>query len=1335
MRFSTLLLLLTLLATDTWAQLPGARKTIGWQGQTTLRLRKGEVQVPTFAEAKFEPEGRLPYLTFRLDGYVTSVQLAAPSYEAFAGAEAKAFDVPELGAAPKLVLRHGYEKRRPVTLVTLVPLRRNGQSGQPEKLTAFGYTYTTGTDELANRGRRRTYATNSVLRQGEWFKVGIAGHVQGGHDGSGIYKLDRSFLSSLGLPVQSLDPRFLQLYGNAGGMLPQANSAARPDDLPQNHLLFVGNNDNVLDANEYFLFYGRGPHTWEPKGTTPTGFRHVLNLYADTAYYFLTVGQTPGLRVAPRADVTGTPTATIRQSWERQFYELDLVNLLRSGRQWLGQSFNNGTQREVSFTVPDLVPGTPLRVTTSLAATKVPTRFWSYTIPGDTIDQSTDFALTLNGAALGSQRVVNLSCGWPGSSNCYPEAANTSVRTYTTTAPASTNLRLAVRYDSRGDQAAVGYLDYVEVQGQRRLQLSSGSNQLSFRSLENLGAGNVSTFELGNAASGLTVWDVTNPRRPQVVALNGGSFVARTDSVREYVAFGSGNFDAPLSFGRVGNQNLHALGIDPVDLVIVTHPAFRAEAEKLKEHRRQHDGLKPIVVTTNQIYNEFSSGGQDITAIRDFLKMLYDRGNDLYVVLLGDASYDYKADPSNSTDPNRIPGWWKDRQVKDSENQNFVPTYESRESFARISPRYSAPGISYCSDDYFGFLDDAEGEWPDTATPTSFFMDAAIGRLPARYPRNQPGSAEQARTVVQKLIDYDKPTAQGKWRNRVTFVADDEQRSNLHIDHSEDAVNVTTSAAPAFNSNKVYLDLFPQLPTSGGQRSPDANAALDAAIEQGSVLVGYAGHGGPRGWADEQLLTNASVLQLQNRQKLTFMFTGTCDFAWYDDPAFNSAGEQILTDTPGGVVGLFTTTRIVDAFTNQALANPFYRSLFKRNAATGQWNRLGDAVVFGKNEDGTDVANRNFTLLGDPSMRLAFPQLSAQVRTINGRPLTPAAPDTIRALQRVKLEGDVTDLGGALSTTFNGTVQVTVYEKPSSIRTLGDQQTPPMSVQVQKDVVFDGQARVDNGKFQVEFVVPKDINYKFGLGKISLYAADPARNIDAHGAHGNVTIGGASATAALDTIPPDIRLAMDTESFVFGGLTAPNTTLLAKLSDASGINTAGTGIGHELTAVLDNDPSKLTVLNEYYTADVSGFTSGRVNYLFKNLETGPHSLKVKAWDTYNNSSERTVEFIVAKTDKLALDHVLNYPNPFANRTTFHFDHNRAGSPLDVQVQIFTVSGKLVRTLNASLPVSESHVKDVEWDGRDEFRDQLARGVYVYRVSVRTADGSQASKFEKLVLLN
>ncbi|GAB2792150.1 hypothetical protein HNQ93_003575 [Hymenobacter luteus] len=1260
-------------------------------------------QVPSFRGALFQPNEQVGTYQLKLTGTISTGSLRETTYEPVSATEARQLDAAALPAVPAIRVTPGMERHQPVTLLAVQPLRRNPQTGQAEKLVSFTYAYSSAARRPT--AATRPYAQSSVLSQGSWYKIGVPG--------SGIYKLDKKALADLGLPVQTLDPARLRLFGNAMGTLPQASQAYRPDDLAENAIRFVGDANATLDDNEYFLFYARGPHTWTRAGNAAR-FQHQLNPYTDTAYYFLTVGSTPGRRVAPAPVVSGPASARITAFTERQFYELDLINLAKSGRTWLGEHFSTTDQKTFSFTVPDLVPGAAVQITSAVAAAS---------------SSDTFFQNAVNGQTAVSQRVPGYNC--TSGSWCYPEIANTSLTTFTYPVPAAPTpeIKVALSFNGSNDPAAKGYLDYLELNARRQLRFPG--TLLEFRSLENIAPAAISQFELGNAA-GATIWEVTNPRRPAEVAATNGVFLARTDTLREFVAFSGSSFPTPRGFGRVANQNLHALNLDgKLELVVLTHPAFLAEANRLAAHRTSHDGLATQVVTTTQVYNEFGSGGQDVTAIRDFMKMVYDRapaGKRQYLLLFGDASYDYKADPTNA--PDQLPGWWKDRLPANANkiNQNFVPVYESVESFDLImGVRPGGQGITYSSDDYYGLLDDNEGAW--LPNHSDELLDIGIGRLPVR-------TVEQARLVTDKLIAYDSPASFGKWRNRLSFVTDDGDR-NLFTSYTEELTAPLDTAATArsYNVYKHYLDLYPQVIVAAGQRSPAAERSIDEAFEQGSLLINYIGHGGPKGWADEQILTNASVLRLQNTNRLAFLFTGTCDFSTYDNPEFTSAGEQSLTDISGGAIGLFTTTRVVYADRNQTMAIEFFRDLFTP-LPDGTMPRTGDicratknAAVFGDN-------NRNYALLGDPSMRLAYPQQEAAITAINGKSAFAAQPDTLKALKQVEIQGEIRQ-AGQRNSRFSGTAQVQVFEKKSTVTTLGNESgDTPTPIAIRENVLYDGPATITNGEFKVRFVVPKDINYQVGLGKISVYAADAAARTDAHGQL-LVPVGDAAQVAYRDTIPPRIRLFMDNENgFVFGGTTGTTTTLIGNLRDESGINAAGTGIGHDLTATLDGDPSQVTILNKFYTSKVDSFQAGQVKYQFENLSPGPHELRVKAWDTWNNSAEEIIEFIAAPTQKLALQHVLNYPNPFATSTTFHFDHNRQGDDLDVQVQIFTVSGKLVRTLQAPVIGSTPHVSSISWDGRDEYQDQLARGVYIYRVSVRSArDKSTTSKFEKLVLLN
>jgi len=1318
------------------AQSGGAVTTHGiirWGGYAEVPSRSARKQkVPTFNEAQQVLDDQVGWFNLRLTGAATQGELVNLVYEPFAAADAKLFNVSKLPAGPEPQLTSGTEMKRTVSHLSLRPVRRNPQTGQPERLMSFDYTYSATESGVAARlTGARSHAAHSVLATGDWYKMGVAE--------SGIYKLDKATLSAMGMSLQGINPNNLHVYGNAMGILPQANLAPRPDDLAENNVLFVGNFDATFGDDEYFLFYSPGAHTWEAQGGQ---FRHRNNIYTDTTYYFVTVNGAAGRRVSTGPAVApSVTTPTISTFTYREFHEHDLTNLLHSGRNWVGEGFANGGQKEIAFSnIPDLVTNASVRVTASLVAISAGT-------PGV-------FQLTLNNVVLGNQTVAALTPA------AFAPVAEVSITTHQVAlSNPGSELRVKLAFNSSYPNAS-GYLDYLEINAERQLRLSGA--QLEFRTLTNISPTATNRYALGNA-TGAAVWDVTNPRRPVAQAVDGaGSFVAKADTVREYVALlPNGSFNTPRSFGKVENQDLHALnhtaGVPMLDLVIVTYPPFYGAALQLANHRISHDNMRVAVVTTTQVYNEYGSGGQDVTAIRDLMKQLYDlapAGKTMQLLLFGDASFDYKSDFFNSKDPKFRPTWWADRvpfktdSDFDAFNQNYVPTYESRESLAPFFGGYYGQA-TYSSDDYFAHLDDDEGEWPENQASAEL-LDIGVGRLPVRTLKGQPRDNSQALQVVKKIISYDAVQAYGKWRNRITLVSDDGE-SDLFVGAGSELVAQTIQTDyPVYNVHKVYLDLYPQQAVAAGQRSPEANRAIDQSVEQGSLIINYLGHGGVQGWADEQLVTNASILALRNPDNLTFFTTGTCDFSTYDNPDFTSAGEQALTDNAtGGAVGLFTTTRVVEATQNAGLNQAYFNRVLK--PISGRMPTIGTAVMVSKNDfhgpgAAYDTNNRNYVLLADPSMTLAYPKQtvvldSVRKRNTAGTAWVPA--NDLQALARIRVHGRVLNNGNQ-NNTFTGRAQVTIYDKPTTVMTLGNKQTSntpgdaPRPVVIQESVVYGGQANVVNGEFNLTFVVPKDINYNVGLGKISLYAFDGTNRVDANG-YQLKSIGGAAENAPKDTIPPVISLFMDNESFVFGGLTAQNTTLLAKLSDDSGINTTGAGIGHDITAVLDNDPNKLLVLNESYLASVGDFRSGQVKNPFKDLATGPHSLRLKAWDTYNNSAERAIEFIVARDEKLALDHVLNYPNPFANSTTFFFDHNQAGAEpdnLDVQVQIFTVAGHLVRTLTAIVSSTDAHQRSITWNGRDDFNDQLARGVYVYRLSVRSQhNGTTASKYEKLVILN
>lgn len=1274
--------------------------TLAWKGAVKVPdLNRRPATIPTFSGAIIDYKARLPQYSLRLENVTASqFTLKNPVYAPLTPEEAKFLPKEQLKSTPVIRISHGIANGKATSIITFVPLRLNPQNGQLEKLTQFEYTYTqnpTAKKEQVSAARSRTYKTNSVLSSGAWFKIGVPE--------TGIYKIDRKFLQDLGINLNGLNPRHIQLYGNGGGMLPQANAAPRHDDLVENAILINGEQDGSFDADDYLLFYGQGPHAWHPNAAR-NGFSHSLNIYSDTTYYFVTVGNAPGRRITS-ANVPAPGSApTITTFNERDFHELERVNLLISGREWYGEEFNaynlNFSKTFTRFS--DLVPNTPVAVTSSVLGIS------------PVLGVGGKFTVNLNNVTLGTQETSGHGGG------DYHDAGDDDSTTFVLNLNSipynNSDLRVDISFNQMGLSSATGHLDYLLINAERQLKLYG--NQTTFRTFQNLAPNATSFFRVGNVAvnpSESYVWDVTNPLRPR--NLNAkfenyeATFYAKTDTLREFIIFTGSAFPSPTPFGYFPNQNLHSLNQDgKTDLVIVTHPSLYNQAQRLANHRASHDKLKVAVVTTTQVFNEFSSGAQDVTAIRDMMKMFYQRKianntktNDslIYLLILGDASYDYKSKFPNTS------------QNRTQNNTNLVPVYESRQSLSAT--------WTFSSEDYYGLLDDTEGYWTEFGQSNPDLLDIGIGRIPAK-------TRDEADIMINKIINYSNPDHFGKWRNQVSLIADDGD-GNQHLAYTEDLVRILQTRYPNYSANKVYLDLYKQVAAANGQRSPDCVADIDRAVEQGSLLINYVGHGGETGLAAEQIVTVNQINNWNNYNRPTFLVTATCEFGRYDDPRRNSAAELSFLNPNGGAIGLITTTRPVYSNTNAALNTSFFNCVFEK--INGRTPRLGDILLTTKN-NAVDIGNRNFTLLCDPTMKLAYPEEKVKANSITVAGST--ATDTISALSTVTLTGTVTNAGNQVLADFNGKVQITVFEKPTVATTLGDHGSAPIPIAMLKSVLYDGTVTAKNGNWTSTFVVPKDINYLYGKGKISLYAY--SNTVDGHGAKTDIIIGGSSSNIAADTIPPVISLFMDNESFVFGGLTGNNTLLISHLSDDSGINTAGLGIGHEITATLDGDKENVKVLNEYYTADLDKFTSGKVRYQFKNLKPGPHELRVKAWDTHNNSSEKRIEFVVANSEGLALDHVLNYPNPFSTNTTFHFDHNRAGEDLDIQIQIFTVSGKLVKTLNAQSFASKPHVSEISWNGRDEYNDALAKGVYIYKLNVRSGrDGNKVSRYEKLVLLN
>ena len=1119
---------------------------------------------------------------------------------------------------------------------------------------------------------QRIYAPHSVLATGSWYKIGARD--------PGIYKLDLTQLAALGINTGSLASSSFRLFGHPAGMLPEANNGHYFDDLTEWAVQVVDGGDGLINNNDYILFYHPGSDEWLKDSLSQT-FTHKKNRYTSLTYYFITIGGN-GKRVQS-APLISNPAQTVTSFNERLFYELDTINLLAGGKEWYGEEFANAPGKTLTqsfpVSIPNYLPGAALTLRTNCIARSVgaPSRF----------------DIRFDNQPLGQLQVNPVSGG---QYDPYVQSASFTAGTLVNSA----NPLLSYSF-TPGSFNAQGWLNWYEV-FTRRLLSMNGVNQLLFRdwsTVNNSTAG----FVISQATNNVQVWDITEVANARLMPgqLTGTDyrFANTTERLKEYVAFTTTGLLQPQTIGRVSNQDLHAAS--PADLLIITHSNWLSEAQRLAAFHQQHQALRSVIATTEQVYNEFAGGRPDPVAIRDFVKMYYDRyGTSLsdkprYLLLFGDASFDYR-DRLNS-------------------NTNFVPAWQSEQSIDPLS--------TYTSDDFFGFLDNNE----DINTGSLInYLDIGIGRVPAK-------NMNEARQFVDKLVAYADSASMGPWRNTLTFIADDED-GNLHLQDAEQITATTVSTAPGFNLQKIYLDAYQQESGAGGSRYPEVNQAINNQVLNGTLIWNYSGHGGSSRLAEETILDQSIINSWNNKNRLPLFITATCDFAPYDNPVLNSIGENLLLRPVTGAIALMTTTRPVFAFSNRVMNNNYLRFAMQAGP-DGKYLSLGEAMKAAKNftyQTLPDIANnRKFTLLGDPAMTLAFPVLKVRTTLINNLPVVQA--DTFSAGETVTMEGEVTDYQGNRLGNYNGFVYPVIYDKPQTVSTRGnDPGSQPAPFEVQQNSIFRGKFSVTDGRFSFRFKVPKDIGFQYGNGRLSLYAENGKQ--DAQGFFTNFIVGGIGQLTDRDTTGPVIRAWLNDERFANGGLTNQQPVLIVKLSDSSGINTTGLGIGHDLVATLDGDNNQYFILNDFYQADADSYQRGSLRFQLPALEPGPHSLRIKAWDIMNNSGEFLLDFVVGEDSELEISHVLNYPNPFTTQTSFWFEHNKPGQSLQVQLQVMTISGRVIRSLTQTVLTEGNRVTEISWDGKDDYGSRPGRGVYLYKIRVISPGRKAREVLGKLVML-
>lgn len=1153
------------------------------------------------------------------------------------------------------------------------------------------------------KGRASTFAVSDhKLASGQWLKIEF--------NSNGIFEITPQQLQAAGWNIASIDPRKIQLWGSNGELLPELNALANQvfEEIP---IYLTGENDGVLNATDRIYFYGATANRSYRTQNSFQQFRfsHKINYYATSQYVFLTIGSDDGLRMVTAN--AGLSSNTIVSEFKDHVWKEDELykteEHMRSGRQWLGQVFSGESFGNTATLLADTIIGFRQNSTIDISM-----RYYARS------SANSIFTTYLNGMEINSSTVTRLSNI---TSETDASANYRDVRISLQSSLVNNVFNLTAKFNNTST-GSLGWLDYVDIEIYRSLTAENG--KLHFFPDYGLNVSEPVKFILSGFESVPVSMDVTNPLEPKLLSStlvqDQVQLVYYPEPLNQYVS--QTTFNQVISITALENQNISGTVYQP-DYLIITAPDFLEQANRLADYREHADGFKALVVTQEQIFNEFSAGNKDIMGIRLFVRYFYDRAtNDdelpKYLLLFGDTHFDYKG--IEQTAPLK----------------NLVFTYESPESIHRYN--------SFASDDFFGLLDANEGAW----TTTGELLDIGVGRLPVQ-------SISQAKLMVDKIIAYENTdTDFSNWRSLFTYIADDDFPSeslnkDLHVVNADGSLNVIDTDNSGIRIKKIYFFDYPLENTAAGRRRPAATRDFINTINNGSLVVNYSGHGAERILSDERFFTVEMIPELTNKTRPTIFVTATCSFGRFDDNLDQSGAEQMVLHDNGGAIASFTTTRVV--YTNSTPGDNNYglnialsRAMTEREEHSNLPRRFGDVYQITKTTGtvGPSINSRRFILLGDPATRMAMPQKQVKITAINNQLVSQVNEVGVNSLEEITVQGEVHGMDNVLETSFNGYVTVQIVDSERFVAlpvkdSWNGCYMPNCGYYTQTDVLFSGKTNVVNGVFQQKFILPKNVSINNGFTKILLYANEG--DLDGMGAYSKMMVTGVNTSAVNDGVGPELDVYLNDESFVRGSLVNETPTLIVKIADPSGINTAASGVGQEIVAMITspNGETNNYILNDYFETDLNNYKQGEAHYTIPDLFEGDYSLTVRAWDIFNNPSEQSTDFTVTSTSSLIVRNVYNYPNPMHSKTKFIIEHNQPNTALSVLIRVFTLSGKPVYHYQNPIYVTSSPFITIDWDGTDKDGDKLATGTYLYHVRIKadTPNGQQTvERIEKLVII-
>jgi hypothetical protein len=1093
-------------------------------------------------------------------------------------------------------------------------------------------------------------------------------------DDAGVYQLTPQFLSSAGFS----NPAKVKVYGYGGEVISEGEIDNMQDDL--NEVATYRKTDGTI------LFYARGTVNWKWNSKTRSAitFTHRNNTYSRHSYYFITENDSTSPMTIQAEEAPEEEVFHATSFVEHTTIDNDAFSFLNTGRRFFDSyDFVNGSTHNYDITLTGLVPGSKSTVIVAFAAASA--------MYSSTVD------VAANDSTLGTLLFA---------ANGQYDNAKLVTRTFNNVL-LKENTRFKLNHNR--NTGVNGRLDFIDVAYTRKLAMSDKS--LNFRFVNNGTVNSNVTFDLAGTNSDTQIWRVTSPAAiTRVNTSSEGSTITGTVScqpaINEFIAVNTNaEYPAPTLDGEVENQDLHALRDIHLVIIIPTSGKLKEQAQRLADAHLTYDSITSVVITADKIYNEFSSGTPDATAYRRLMKMLYDRATD-----------DGKAPQSLLLFGG---GFWDNRMInstlKGFDPDDYLLCYESDLSTSKTD--------SYVLEDYYGLLDDGEG-----TSVLKDKIDIGIGRLPF-------DNAADAKQMVDKLIDYMSNKYAGPWKNTICMMGDDGD-NNVHMNDTKAVCQTIETNNPDYHLKKIFWGAYPQEVSSTGKSFPSVTAEIYKQMSDGALVFNYTGHAAAYTLSHEQVLKLADFASFSTN-KNPLWFTAGCDITPFDQNE-ETVGVTSLLNRRGGSIGWVTTARTVYSAQNQKINKAFMTHLLSH---PDDYNPIsvGEALRRAKVDMVSSITtardslnNAHYILLGDPALRMRTPYYKTVVDSFNGKDVT-TANDTIKAGSVVKVSGHVEDQNGKLAEHFNGKIAANVYDNLETITcTIYDTDTEtPFTYTDRTKTIYSGSDSVRNGRFEFAFPVPVDINYSNENGRIDIYAINDSSTIEAQGRFEDFKVGGTYLLAANDTIGPDINLFLNSEDFKDGDVINETPVLIAYLHDDSGINTTGSGIGHDIMAIVDNKEAFTFSLNNYYVSNVGDYTSGKISYLMPAMEIGDHTLLFRAWDVMNNPSVKEVHFTVEEGLQPAIFD-FTVKGLVRTNTIFQLTTDRMQSALNITIDVFDVTGRKVWT-KSDISESETNIYNVTWNLQSA-DGSVPPGVYVARASVAYGNGSHAHKAVKFVVV-